>query len=66
MKGRRVNFFQIDVFRVDVISKLLSHGVIANPSFPVILSEAKNLPNLLRVNSVKQSHEIAASLRSSQ
>jgi len=32
--------------------------VIANPSLPVILSEAKNLRLLLRVNSVKQSHTL--------
>ena len=51
---------------VNVINKLPSQGVIVNPSLSVILSEAKNLPTLLRVNSVKQSHEIATSLRSSQ
>jgi hypothetical protein len=38
---------------VNVINKLSSRGVIANPSPSVILSEAKNLIILLKVNSMK-------------
>jgi len=58
---------------VNVINKSTSQSVIVNPSLFVILSEAKNLVILLRINSVKPcpefnegTHEIATSLCSSQ